>query len=990
MDLSFFQNDVKNDGPRELIMDAPYFIIKVEARFEDNTQNVKQPDILDESNTKVVLYLDSNVNSIHYWEKNYIQHGNHFVIDLCGVSFKNHKNTDHKCQNSKKIKQNNLPMSTRICAQIFKKMKNEFGNMCWLNFGVSNCLLYDFLLHQKRGGDWYKMILKMHTSNIDSTGCISIKLLKEKNKNNTNMCKSNINVNERMGDIITNTKGNSKFTENSVFINKSNIRKDMNFFSDTTSMHYKSNNLLTLNNNINQSANAPNMIETFDDMFEYLDIEGDIFESYNTSTSPFMINSSPLSSSPNSSNIIWNNIKSKSDSPETILFEKKVLDEYIEMCSNENDIYPDWISGSENIQCPCYPSQITVSDTRLLLPYPAYVIYEPPYIKKKFWKDALIIMTSRRGYSNIDDYMNLFSFHSMLDALVEEPPTDEKELNRLTAQIQTIAIQAVDMICQLAHTMEYIADQVIDPCTKTSKKIEIFGDALFTFCGDCDDLASTVFQMFDDFVLRQQFNITLQHSLDKDDNEDDEDFIKMKSLELKFERVLFIMQLILKRYIPFMCIEGVSCASAQNQHELQEKPAEISGAHAAIKILPIHYVTQCLREWNPNHVISKLNRIDFEIDNINHKTGGPFNYLPKLVKIMIKSDKNNNNSDKNMRINEGWDKYLQILLGEGTGMLNSGGEVDPCKDISLRKYVYSCEATKCAKKPLYPPKGTSPFYKAILFGSTNRFIRDFNIGTFKFCKKQKQNAFNCSNEFSFNRGIYFNDLVNMTTELALVPYGGSSNSNSNGNNIDKVPNFLKTDSQCEFNDILMHIMKETLKVRIKQKPVHPYEKKGYKSVVILMENFMDVKNNVITLKNLPSDIITWLSKESVGFLNLEKIKRILYKNYVDLFSRGKSCGLHGNKTNNNVIKSLFTDKYGIIEQKKFMENITLYNKAISYENQIDINTVSIYYDDFYLNSETCENLLDHLGGRGLLLNFHLEQHSKNTKMWRVNIMEISC
>lgn len=669
--------------------DPSVFVLNTEVRFLGNVNSPNGIPNTDQP-TKLILFLDSTVNPFHVWEKKNVlpDTKKSFNVNLYG-----------KRQNCFK----ELPTDCKICVRAFKSLPNEFGRPCDMDFGSGSVELTRIITNQ----GWTTIWLKMHSVS-----------------QNYVMSKLQIKLNRKNSSSPPEVFVGSKNSPNMEEI----CSDDLGFFLFPPWSSSIGDDMSIISHNV-----GANTSQVGRKSFKVCSI---------TESSPCF---SKLLSNIDTESIEGSISKNNNSTEAKLCFEKKKLDEYFENYSVESEYFRDWIKGGDKINCPFYPSQVTVSETQLYLPFSSYVVYEPPKVDKSFWYGALKIMYDRRGFTE-EEYISSFR----------------------SASIETKAIQAMDMICQYAHLMEYISDQVINPKNGKNEKIEIFGNACYTLCGDCEDLALVILQLFDDFTLRQNF--------ERDNS------------------ILKEMQSILMVYIPFVCIEGVTCSHAQNQHEIEDKN-KITGAHASVKCLPRHFFKKCLSSWDETHPIlsSSLSfsapsagcPISYEKDALKP----PFSYLPKII------DGDNF---------EEWEYSLPILLGEGTGMLNSGGEPDPSCPHH-RRQVYSIPSVRCAKKPLYPKKGTSPFYKATMFGATNRFLRDFGVATFRFCRKTEGLIFDIARKPKFERGVLFPDLIHMKEDISLVPYGDSRSSVN------------RVEGRREFSPSLTCILNNTLNVRVKSR-----------------------------------------------------------------------------------------------------------------------------------------------------------------------------
>jgi hypothetical protein len=486
-------------------------------------------------------------------------------------------------------------------------------------------------------------------------------------------------------------------------------------------------------------------------------------------------------------------LRAATDSYETertrrLTYEKSVLEAYYSRLSKENTLFENRNFGCEKIDCPFYPSQVTVEDTQLFVPFTAYPFCEPPFVEKAYWKNALLILSRRKGFSSLGEYGAFFWSE--------------------TTSVETRAVHAMALVCQYAHLVEYLTDQVVHPETGKMMRIELFGNAAYTMSDDCEGSALLLFTMFDDFVLKD-------HGFDRKHRRVHHSRSPSSSRPATSKgSILREMRRLLRKYVPFLCIEGVTSSHVQNQQDIKDEET-VSGAHAAVKCLPVAYFKRCLANWRPDHPLANLragslrwtrsrilrsnrHRGD-EGDDPSRRyedsfywTKAPLSYLPRLVATDDYDDDEEEEDD-----DEGED--LPILLGEGTGMLNPGGEPGTCCKAHAF-VVYSSEATKCAKKPLHPPKGVSPFYKIVLFGTTNRFVHDFGIAGFRFDEMKRvesvalapdPNARSAEDsrrdrnrrlrrgieiaeraeKVVIKRGVSFSNLVGMSESLCLVPYG---------------------------------------------------------------------------------------------------------------------------------------------------------------------------------------------------------------------------
>lgn len=466
----------------------------------------------------------------------------------------------------------------------------------------------------------------------------------------------------------------------------------------------------------------------------------------------------------------------------------KIIGGYLQRFSVEQSLFKDnYIKGTDKIKCPLDPSEITVANSQICLPFAAYTMYEVPKVSTGYWYNALEILSNREGFENSSQFKDYFF---------------------KKASLERKASLSMALICQYTHLMEYVSDRTAN---KSGMKIniEMFGDALRTLCGDCEDEGLSIGQMFDAFVQHKssQFKKKIDHRYYTPDG----------------SAILMEMHQILHQYIPFICIEGVTTSHAQNQHDI--KTRSVTGAHAAIKAIPKDYLADCIARWNPTHPIIK--------DLIVH---------PKYSRTQ----------------DEYTESVLPVLIGEGTGMLNPGGDPDPSP--RSRNLVYHCRALQVCKKPLMPLKGSSPFYVAILFGSTNRFLFSHRIGSFHFCKKINSNSRRggsnnrrgMSIESDYTYGVLFKSLIQKDPNLMIIPYGFSNKTKATS----------KNGHSCEFTQQEISVMHHVSKTRVPPMPIispqestihHQQQQHGSQNTINdMMLSSIDYNVNHVVLSSIES------------------------------------------------------------------------------------------------------------------------------------------
>lgn len=925
--------------------------------------------------TRLIVYMSSGVNDNHYWEGTSVVHGDTVKAVLCG----------------------NLPIAfaeewrrSKVCFKTFKKMSNEFGKPCWSESGsavVNSAALLSEKDH-RRGGDGrdsqkdvLEVDLKMHTSEDMVTGRLLISFVDEKDEDATLPVESkrpSLYTGKAKPDFSTSyeeTLERLGFTRDSIFVgdplNPFLVPSDSEGLRDqrevTTHVGVK---FLDARETralfeIQGAKRTPSSIE---EVSKPSLVEKSAYSSERCDGKP-RGNSLPLS------------------------YESAVLEPYFRTYSEEDGHFPDWIRGSESVRCPYYPSQVTVGDSKLFLPFSSFVLTEPTCVSPKYWINAVILSYERLGYRSFEDFLKSDLLSSNENEYAGANADDDDETIRRKREknaTRKMVGRAVNMICQLTHSMEYITDKVEDPTTGKEKNIELFGDPLShpsEPSDDCDGLSLSIFQMFDDFLFGQKFDDETfsKHEktfFDREEKEEaefegkkDEYEAKRKERLYTFSRIWKLLRTYrraLKSYIPFLCIEGVSSPSAQNQQELKDKGPRITGAHAAIKFLPIKYFKKCLKEWDRKHPLLSSS---FRFHRKTRKTcGGPFEHLP-FQKPFKKRKKCGELDGENGRVErawkkkyysffyDGWKKKLPILIGEGTGMLSSYGESDPSFP-GPRSYLYSCKELRSAKKPLYPPKGESCFYKAVLFGTTNRFLRPYKVGTFRFCtvfdrsenrngreeeteeeapsglvirRKAKREGKKVTVLSSFSRGVLFTSLMKKSAKVALVPCGDSSFKMATDSETSVTSGKTRRLERGEFDDMQLAVISETLKTRIKPRPLTAgefsvFEKRGSSLTVARYEGSNDNDKFV----------------ESKSFLALKRLyDRVNRKNRLE----------RGNRH--------FTER-----------TVT--------------SLVTVFYSDYYATEENCNAIYEHLSkpGPGLRTGFSFsrERLSLGSSLWKLDFL----
>lgn len=276
----------------------------------------------------------------------------------------------------------------------------------------------------------------------------------------------------------------------------------------------------------------------------------------------------------------------------------------------------------------------------------------------------------------------------------------------------------MNMIVQYAQMLEYVGDYVLNTSKNGKESIEIFGDAITEHSGDCEDLSSAEMQLFDSF-LAVDFS-TSPHA-----------FIFQE------------LQRYFKFYVPFLVIEGVTSNNVTNAKKRTDpvtsgKAPKLTGAHGAIKFIPYSLLESYLVKWNASHPLT------IHVQRTRRD----------LFQLLTFPE----------------EEPTQILIGEGTGLLEAGIFMDPLAHI--RQYVYSCPMMEKVKKPIFATKREiSPFYQALIFGFTNRFIASHGIGMFHFATENPEQIYSnvIPGSEPFGRGVVFADFIQQKDYVRLLP-----------------------------------------------------------------------------------------------------------------------------------------------------------------------------------------------------------------------------
>lgn len=455
--------------------------------------------------------------------------------------------------------------------------------------------------------------------------------------------------------------------------------------------------------------------------------------------------------------------------------------EYLEE-SNIFDSSFDHFMGGVNINCYSNPSQITLDNSDLSLPMASFIYSRDIHTTEQFWIHQLTLyatrfLLSKREWSQ-KHYKNIMNDYYDQKTLLNHFSDYFKK-----GSINIKASMAMNMLSQYVQMLEYITDVTIKSNRKVN--IELFGDAIASQSGDCEDFALAIYLLL-------------------------KSFLKMKFHNNGYDYIFLEMQRILSAYIPLVMIEGVTSNSVQNVKEQgsdngqdirlnnkdnggsnKKMAPKLKGGHSSLKMIPYNIFCKYLSTWSPSH---------------------------KLTKDLINESVKFYNSNRDL-------VDLTILIGEGTGMLESGIINDEMEKERID--LYSHPIMEKIKKPLIPPvRSISPFYQALIYGFSERFIDTHGIGSFLFCTHNYTNDYIPSSSIHSskqNRGRHVNNnndndeslLYNM--DKRIIGKGCTFSDFINvKDNVMIIPNYKTSYSNesSEFDPFIIKVMKNVSKTRI--------------------------------------------------------------------------------------------------------------------------------------------------------------------------------
>lgn len=600
-----------------------------------------------------------------------------------------------------------------------------------------------------------------------------------------------------------------------------------------------------------------------------------------------------------------------------------------------------YMKNSNNILCITTPSQNTYYNTNIAMPIFSYTLKKPQEIKlltnEQYWIKTTYyyakhyLIESRQWINNEVVTVppgtrtnNKKSNYKQLQDLEKGLPNTREKLEKWILDEFYTLFEKSSIDQRISHTfnivmfhvhvcLEYMSDYTISEDGFKSY-IEIFGDANKLGSGDCEDLTGAGLELFMSFMKKKFLSKKLQY-----------------------------MQVLLKGYVPLVLIEGSESKKLDDSDDSKEGndvegnrgrgkremsrqqkpiPPEIRAGHASLKLIPIPYFMDMIKNWNPNK--------NYPVNKI---LTNEWNNFQKIVRELEDNLEFYNWLNKNQ---------LPILIGEGTAMLESGTLLD--EQTNSRTMVNCCPGVeKFRKKFFLPDKDRlhSPFYVALFLGITNYFIeRGFNQGFFYFAFKNPENYFSFErseekgSDDSFGKGVLFMDFMMRSSGTTLIP--NLSSQDSNVNEIE----FINKEEETK-------IMETIKQVIVNRSPLPKFYGDDVESNNLnfkLKEEYLSFLN-VIYNDSLSSNSIYAVVSH---YVFQEYIDDILFSNIIDYFSDWNSI-VFGRLENFDINPTI---KMNIKNSKLFLMDIYIHlehdsNKKPSLETSLN-PLKDVYRFDFII------------------------------------------
>jgi hypothetical protein len=438
------------------------------------------------------------------------------------------------------------------------------------------------------------------------------------------------------------------------------------------------------------------------------------------------------------------------------------MNTYLHETSKFDNHFKKFLRG-KTIKCPTNPGQSTLDNTDLSLPIVSFLYGKTLEITETFITHQLTLYATRFLISKKEwtptHYVNLMEGRINSQSILTD--FGKYFVNSSVAEKASLT---VNFLSQYIQMLEYITDITIVQNEKVN--IELFGDPISSQCGDCEDFSYGTYQIIKAFRYFKNFT---------------------------FNNYTFIfneMKRILEGYVELITIMGVTTNSIQNANISSENgsslsedednvklPPKIKSGHAALVLIPFDLFYKYLSRWSKNHELTKAV------------------YKDKMEFIEKHKDL----------------KDLVVLIAEGTGIFESGVLNDEMTN-ERSKFYENCSVIEKIKKPIIPKtRKESPFYSAVLFGFTDRYLNTNKIGTFYFATinpsskyklKQNTNSEETTQKYfqnkNFGRGCVFSEFITDDECIMIVPnLCVDDNTNSK-----------------EFDDFILKMMEDVSKIKI--------------------------------------------------------------------------------------------------------------------------------------------------------------------------------
>lgn len=823
-------------------------------------------------------------------------------------------------------------IDSSLCFSLFVNVLGESGTLCLQDYGVATLNIADLIKNRQLSNGDITVDLRLHTTdNNEATSSITIshpivtvslegKDIEDYATSIANSKKTGVNA--KLSDTL-----DSSSTQLNEYNCKSFVRaNDSDFFMPD----------MLCNNNVTISSSS--RVGAREDIKSIMPV-------VQVKNLQSLIEKPPFKET--------RNIKQNMD------FVQKMMTHYTNGYMDfEKKVMVEVIKGSEDINCPSNPSEETFFESNTLqIPLAAFVMSDPLQTELNYWFRALDIYASHfltlylpsvlphnmydthRG-DYIDFIGKLFCRQIMADAVDADlyiknvPPFFDSSFNESKSKIAKKCSVGIGLIVQYAQMLDYNSDYTYDAKRKTKCFIESFGNAICAHNGDCEDLGHANYQFFKAFIsikLEEELKMYKRKQSAPGSYRD----TQFGSRGIDYCNLLLDIQAVLRWYIPFLVIEGVTASNVQGAENKKNNEEEliVNGAHASLKLIPYPYLQECLMR-SPDEMKEAMVPLFLAVDK-------------KILDLRT-------NTSKSHGILENLET-LPILIGEGTGIMEGGlfGEPSQTSGI-LRNFVYSSAALEKAKKPIIlQDRSISPFYKTLLFGVTDVFIETLGIGTFHFAE-QLENG-------KFQRSCLYSNIIKKSRKVVIIP------------NLYHSINTRSNDNTREFSNEMIELMHSVAKSRVptptimgsKQYPINAiftFNKDTLLSILSSRYTKMSEKNDAAELleaiaftENISKDkvISDRLGRRNVEnpdgiisvFVTRGNLTSELFKNLLDFVANYRSAKTQLSE-NDGLVKMYIIGKVNIfkeyLDEAYFVYRLDFYCFGYNQNGNVDLD---VYEDE---------------------------------------------